>query len=242
MSAWNTENLGLITLVKWTIFWDLNTPTGLRIPGVDLGILNHAVMSDDTRRNKNIGHRDRNASELTEDEVKAKLDAIRAQKAALLQDSGKRINSTGSARSITTYVPEDFLKTEHRFIRSEKDDLEAETSWEKRVAKSYSDNLYKEYALADLSRYSEGKVCCHILLALSLPLLWPQKLLTVWICWTNQIGLRWRLEKEVRSGKGEKICGNKACDNKTELEKYEVREWHFEDWRWFSFPISLLGF
>lgn len=37
-----------------------------------------------------------------------------------------------------------------------------------------------------------------------------------------QIGLRWRTEPEVISGKGQFICGNKHCDEKNGLASYEV--------------------
>uniref|UniRef100_A0A2N9HUC2 Protein FRA10AC1 n=1 Tax=Fagus sylvatica TaxID=28930 RepID=A0A2N9HUC2_FAGSY len=36
------------------------------------------------------------------------------------------------------------------------------------------------------------------------------------------IGLRWRTEKEVISGKGQFICGNKHCDEKDGLASYEA--------------------
>uniref|UniRef100_A0A0D3HPB1 Uncharacterized protein n=1 Tax=Oryza barthii TaxID=65489 RepID=A0A0D3HPB1_9ORYZ len=36
------------------------------------------------------------------------------------------------------------------------------------------------------------------------------------------IGLRWRTEKEVISGKGQFICGNRICDEKNGLGSYEV--------------------
>lgn len=73
----------------------------------------------------------------------------------------------------------DVLKEGHRFIRTEKDD--AEMSWEVRLAKRYYQRLYKEYAIADLSRYKEGK-----------------------------LGLRWRTQKEVLHGKGQFVCGAKV--------------------------------
>ncbi|XP_050121353.1 uncharacterized protein LOC126598995 isoform X2 [Malus sylvestris] len=38
----------------------------------------------------------------------------------------------------------------------------------------------------------------------------------------GQIGLRWRPEKEVTSGKGQTLCGNKHCDVKDGLASYEV--------------------
>ena len=46
-------------------------------------------------------------------------------------------------------------------------------TWEQQMAKRYYDKLFKEYCLADLSRYREGLVA-----------------------------LRWRTEKEVLEGKG----------------------------------------
>jgi protein FRA10AC1 len=78
-----------------------------------------------------------------------------------------------------------------RFIRSEEDD--AEDSWEARMARRYHAKLFKEYCIADLSRYKEQK-----------------------------IGMRWRVEKEVVVGKGQFSCGVKRCDAKEDLASYEV--------------------
>ncbi|XP_050121357.1 uncharacterized protein LOC126598995 isoform X3 [Malus sylvestris] len=66
-------------------------------------------------------------------------------------------------------------------------------SWEQRLVKRYYDKLFKEYCIADMSHYKSGK-----------------------------IGLRWRPEKEVTSGKGQTLCGNKHCDVKDGLASYEV--------------------
>lgn len=66
-------------------------------------------------------------------------------------------------------------------------------SWEQRLVKRYYDKLFKEYCIADMSQYKTGK-----------------------------IGLRWRAEKEVISGKGQFICGNKHCDEKDDLASYEA--------------------
>ncbi|XP_054060911.1 protein FRA10AC1 homolog isoform X3 [Rissa tridactyla] len=65
----------------------------------------------------------------------------------------------------------DVIRENHRFLWNEDD--EAEMNWEKRLAKKYYDKLFKEYCIADLSRYKE-----------------------------NKFGFRWRHEKEVISGKG----------------------------------------
>nr|GMD65299.1 protein FRA10AC1 [Ipomoea batatas] len=66
-------------------------------------------------------------------------------------------------------------------------------SWEQRLVKRYYDKLFKEYCIADMTHYKSGK-----------------------------IGLRWRTEKEVISGKGQFICGNKHCNKKDGLASYEV--------------------
>ncbi|EFA84872.1 hypothetical protein PPL_01865 [Heterostelium album PN500] len=73
----------------------------------------------------------------------------------------------------------DTLKEYHQFIRDEDEDEDKDTdsqhnSWERRLAKKYYDRLFKEYAIIDLSRYETG-----------------------------QVGMRWRTESEVFSGKGQ---------------------------------------
>ncbi|CAJ0952175.1 unnamed protein product [Ranitomeya imitator] len=65
----------------------------------------------------------------------------------------------------------DVIRENHRFLWQEED--EEDMTWEKRIAKKYYDKLFKEYCIADLSRYKE-----------------------------NKFGFRWRVEKEVVSGKG----------------------------------------
>ncbi|XWS77413.1 hypothetical protein CRYUN_Cryun01aG0259400 [Craigia yunnanensis] len=80
------------------------------------------------------------------------------------------------------------------FIRSEEDDMNP--SWEQRLVKCYYDKFLKthlRYCIADMSQYKSGK-----------------------------IGLRWRTEKEVISGKGQFICGNKHCNEKDDLASYEA--------------------
>ncbi|XP_023004638.1 protein FRA10AC1 isoform X1 [Cucurbita maxima] len=74
-----------------------------------------------------------------------------------------------------------------------------DTSWEQKLVKRYYDKLFKEYCIADMTQYKSGK-----------------------------IGLRWRVEKEVMSGKGQFICGNKHCDEKDGLASYEVNFSYFE--------------
>ncbi|KAL2926883.1 Protein FRA10AC1 [Bienertia sinuspersici] len=81
------------------------------------------------------------------------------------------------------------IKTDQDALREgyRRDDMD--TSWEQRLVKRYYDKLFKEYpfcdtfkyCIADMSKYKSGKVheISHIV-----------------------VGLRWRTEKEVMSGKG----------------------------------------
>ncbi|XP_021108723.1 protein FRA10AC1 isoform X4 [Heterocephalus glaber] len=91
----------------------------------------------------------------------------------------------------------DVIRENHRFLWNEED--ETEMTWEKRLAKKYYDKLFKEYCIADLSRYKE-----------------------------NKFGFRWRVEKEVISGKGQFFCGNKCCDTKEGLKSWEVNFGYIE--------------
>ena len=45
----------------------------------------------------------------------------------------------------------------------------------------------------------------------------------------GKIGLRWRTQKEVISGKGQFICGNKKCDETRDLKSFEVNFAYEED-------------
>jgi len=91
----------------------------------------------------------------------------------------------------------DIIRENHRFLWSDEDDT---ATWGKRIAKKYYAKLFKEYALADLSRYKE-----------------------------NMIALRWRVEKEVVDGKGQFICGNKVCMEKEGLRSWEVNFAYMEN-------------
>lgn len=73
-------------------------------------------------------------------------------------------------------------------------------TWEQQLAKRYWHRLFKEYVLADLSRYREG-----------------------------DIGLRWRTEQEVLNGRGQFSCGNKACNRRdVPLTSYELHFGYIE--------------
>ena len=72
-------------------------------------------------------------------------------------------------------------------------ELAANDNWGRRLARRYYEQLFKEYAIADLSRYKE-----------------------------RQIALRWRIEKEVIDGKGQFICGEQHCQVTQGLKSWEV--------------------
>ncbi|XP_077933477.1 protein FRA10AC1 homolog isoform X3 [Halichoerus grypus] len=91
----------------------------------------------------------------------------------------------------------DVIRENHRFLWNEEDEMDM--NWEKKLAKKYYDKLFKEYCIADLSRYKE-----------------------------NKFGFRWRIEKEVISGKGQFFCGNKCCDKKEDLKSWEVNFGYIE--------------
>lgn len=94
----------------------------------------------------------------------------------------------------------DILRENYRFLLDEEGEGSAEAGgegWELRLVRKYHDQLYKECCLADLSRVTQPG---------------------------NQIGLRWRTEKEVIEGKGQFICGSLSCnaEEEEELVSWEV--------------------
>ncbi|GAB5033097.1 protein fra10ac1 [Nannochloropsis oceanica] len=88
----------------------------------------------------------------------------------------------------------DVLKRNFKFAWREGEDDDRST-WGARMAKRYFDKLHKEYVLADLSRWKEGKV-----------------------------GLRWRVEREVVDGTGQYTCGSLGvgCRAREGLASYEL--------------------
>ncbi|VDM31652.1 unnamed protein product [Hydatigera taeniaeformis] len=84
----------------------------------------------------------------------------------------------------------DVIKANARFVWEDRDNPD---TWEERLAKHYWDRLYKEYAIADFSRYKEKK-----------------------------LGLRWRSEREVVLGKGQFVCGSVDCNEVEYLRSWEV--------------------
>uniref|UniRef100_A0A182JHI5 Uncharacterized protein n=1 Tax=Anopheles atroparvus TaxID=41427 RepID=A0A182JHI5_ANOAO len=89
----------------------------------------------------------------------------------------------------------DVIRENHRFLW----DNETVDSWEKQLSKKYYDKLFKEYCIADLSRYKE-----------------------------NKVAMRWRVEKEVVVGKGQFICGAKSCEERNNLRSWEVNFGYLE--------------
>ncbi|XP_074645744.1 protein FRA10AC1 homolog [Tubulanus polymorphus] len=88
----------------------------------------------------------------------------------------------------------DIIRENHRFLWDDDDERDDDSlTWEKKLAKKYYDKLFKEYCIADLSRYKE-----------------------------NKIALRWRIEKELIAGKGQFVCGNKKCAESEGLRSWEV--------------------
>jgi len=111
-------------------------------------------------------------------------------------------------------------------LRTDEDNDDSQ--FEKRLSKKYYDKLFKEYCLADLSRYKHGQIGLRYLnphlflfsppsnssLSSHFPL--PPSLLF------PLISIRWRTEKEVFTGKGHFVCGNKKCDERNNLNSYEL--------------------
>ncbi|RIA95414.1 folate-sensitive fragile site protein Fra10Ac1-domain-containing protein [Glomus cerebriforme] len=112
---------------------------------------------------------------------------------------GRNRKIAQTSTCVETKTEFDILKENHKFLRTEEEE-EEELSWEQRVAKKYYDKLFKEYCIAELKYYKEGR-----------------------------IALRWRIEKEVITGKGQFICASTRCSNTSELKSWEVNFAYMED-------------
>ena len=97
------------------------------------------------------------------------------------------VEADGEARTA------EIFRDHHEFVRDDERDAEASRRWETRMVRRYYDELHKEYAICDLSRWREGGV-----------------------------GLRWRTEAEVVSGVGERVCAAKGCAATDGLRSYEL--------------------
>ncbi|XXG48556.1 hypothetical protein AAC387_Pa02g2970 [Persea americana] len=111
------------------------------------------------------------------------------------------IDFYGKDRNAHAVLP---IKTDQDTLREgyrfiRSEEDDMDPSWEQRLVKRYYAKLFKEYCIADMSQYKTGK-----------------------------IGLRWRTEKEVISGKGQFICGNRKCNETDGLASYEVNFSYFE--------------
>jgi len=94
----------------------------------------------------------------------------------------------------------DVVRENHRFIWSEEDGNEDSLTWEQRLAKKYWQKLYHEYCITDLSLYK-----------------------------ANKVAMRFQTETEVKSGKGQFVCGARKCDEKEKLRTWEVNFAYKED-------------
>ena len=83
----------------------------------------------------------------------------------------------------------ELVRREYRFVRdSDDEDEEIDAS-----TRRYEAALYREYVVADLSRYKD-----------------------------KLVGLRWRTADEVKRGKGERECGARGCAERASLRTMEV--------------------
>ena len=87
----------------------------------------------------------------------------------------------------------DALRRAYRFVRDDEGEGDEEEEKRTRLVREYESALFREYALADLSRYE-----------------------------TKQIGLRWRTKPECQSGKGEATCGALDCSAADGLSTFEL--------------------
>uniref|UniRef100_A0A7S2NZM2 Uncharacterized protein n=1 Tax=Leptocylindrus danicus TaxID=163516 RepID=A0A7S2NZM2_9STRA len=107
-------------------------------------------------------------------------------------DYPRKTNQNAAADYTAKDVME--LRKAYRFVPNEdnndnegkqKRSTTKSTTWQERMARSYEQQLYREYVLADLTR--------------------------VHLHQSSPMGLRWRTKSEVLQGKGEVSCGNKHC-------------------------------
>ncbi|XP_057682034.1 protein FRA10AC1 [Corythoichthys intestinalis] len=150
-------------------------------------------------RHSQVAHRNFHANELDREEARNRrahlisLNAFERHKKFvsdyILYYGGHMADFKRSTKNDKT--DSDVLRENHRFLWRDED--EEDMTWEKELAKKYYDKLFKEYCIADLSRYKE-----------------------------NKFGFRWRTETEVVSGKGQFQCGNKRCEKQEGLKSWEV--------------------
>ncbi|ORZ12770.1 folate-sensitive fragile site protein Fra10Ac1-domain-containing protein [Absidia repens] len=130
------------------------------------------------------------------------VDAYTRHKKLLKSYASYPLSTNKGSKSTKTHNPEHtILRKHHKFILPIDDPANsADITWEQRLAKKYYDQLFKEYALCELSYYKQGK-----------------------------IALRWRTEDEVVLGKGQFICASTKCDQTSDLTSWEVNFGYLED-------------
>lgn len=135
--------------------------------------------------------------------------ALRRKEVTILDPKERHRKFITDYRSITTQKPKqsvkhlvnevDIARENCKFIMDGEDNEES-LSWEQRIAKKYYDKLFKEYCLAELKLYKEGK-----------------------------IALRFRTQEEVFNGKGQFTCGSLKCNETKDLSSWEVHFAYIED-------------
>ncbi|XP_017037338.1 protein FRA10AC1 homolog [Drosophila kikkawai] len=104
------------------------------------------------------------------------------------------LNSPAEAEARRHKRDIDVIRENHRFLWEDDEEVDTDSlSWEQRLALRYYKKLFKEYCIADLSRYKE-----------------------------NKIALRWRTEQEVVTGIGQFQCGSRHCGERSGLRSWEV--------------------
>ncbi|XP_001356249.3 protein FRA10AC1 homolog isoform X1 [Drosophila pseudoobscura] len=103
------------------------------------------------------------------------------------------LNNTAQSESRKHKRDIDVIRENHRFLWDNDDEECGSLSWDQRLARRYYKKLFKEYCIADLTRYKE-----------------------------NKIALRWRTEQEVVAGTGQFQCGSRHCGERTDLRSWEV--------------------
>ena len=127
----------------------------------------------------------------------------------------------------------DSLREAYRFIRSAEDD--ADDSWEARLARRYYAKLFREYAIADLSRHKvrQALLWCSALWQQVQPYCLDQRVQGRSACparhtmhelsaQEGRVGMRWRTEAEVTAGTGQFSCGARKCGERRGLASFEA--------------------
>ena len=111
-------------------------------------------------------------------------------------------NKEADDKKSYTSIELEALQELYKFL-PDSNDLSLHDDWRVRMLQRYHDMLYKEYCLVDLS----------------------QKTST-----SQKVGMRWRTEVEVLSGKGQYICGNIHCQKSSiNGQTWEVNFRYVED-------------